>query len=421
MLKSFERRDFVRKLFGTGGAAAALAATQAGPAMAQGPSGLNPGTGAMGQLFMAKQGRRRRSSSWDRSGRNSDRVRIEPGGTAVMLDAQGAGCIRHIWVTIFSPDITRPLGPPEQHYLRKLVLRAYWDGQERPSIETPIGDFFGVGHARVSNYASLPLNMVTGEPWKSQNRAAMNSFFPMPFARGARITVENQGTQPIGALYFYVDYEEHARIPDDALRFHAWWRRENPTKATVDLTNANESFATTNERVNLDGANNYLILDAEGRGHYVGCHVSIDHINPVKNFNWFGEGDDFFFIDGEQDASLKGTGTEDYFCAAWGYPGGFNDMPYHGISYTDGPTTGEGAYSGKWTMYRYHIEDPVMFSRSLKLSIEAGHANIHANDYSSVAYWYQALPNKPFPPLPPVEQRLPISDSDSRRKYWSTY
>ena len=216
--------------------------------------------------------------------------------------------------------------------------------------------------------------MVTGGGPQSQNRAAMNCFFPMAFGDGARITVENQGSEQVLALYYYVDYESFDGMTDEALRFHAQWRRVNPTPPRLDLSSRANDFPRTNEEVNLDGSGNYTILEATGRGHYAGCNLSIDHINPIPNFNWFGEGDDFFWIDGEQTPSLMGTGTEDYFCAAWGYPGGFNSMPYHGISYPVAPDPGPDRYAGKWTMYRYHVEDPIMFERSLKFSIETGHA-----------------------------------------------
>ena len=261
--------------------------------------------------------------------------------------------------------------------------------------------------------------MVTGGRPESESRAAMNCFFPMPFASGARLTVENQGEQQVRALYYYVDYEEYPGLPSDALRFHAQWRRENPTRATMDLSKR-ANFQRTNEVVNLDGKYNYVILEAAGRGHYVGCNLSIDQINPIHNFGWFGEGDDMIFIDGEEKPTLVGTGTEDYFCAAWGYPGGHNSMPYHGISLA-GPTDGPAPYSGKWTMYRYHIEDPVMFTRSIKVTIEHGHGNVEANDYSSVGYWYQTEPHAKFPALLPVDKRLPIPDRESLRKFWKTF
>jgi len=403
------RRQFLTRILGaTPAAALGLAAAPAQAGVAGGLGGMPSG---LGHLFLAREGKRRRSSSWDRSGRNADRVSLEPGQTAVIADLAGAGVIRHIWIAIAAAEIDYP---------RRLVLRAYWDGETSPSIETPLGDFFGVGHARVSNFWSLPVNMVTGGHELVRNRAAMNCFFPMPFAKSARLTVENQGREFVRTVAYYVDYEEYERLPENALRFHAQWRRSNPTRASVDLSDRKYSFATTNDLVNLDGKGNYVILEAAGRGHYVGCVLSVDHLNPIPNFGWFGEGDDMIYIDGEERPSLVGTGTEDYFCAAWGYPGGQNSMPYHGISLA-GPTEGPAAYSGKWTMYRFHIEDPVMFSRSIRVTIEHGHANVHASDYSSVAYWYQAEPHAPFPALPPVEARLPIPDEESLRRFWKTF
>ena len=405
-----DRRHFFSKLIAWAGAAGATAsAAQRRPVPPPAPAFAgNPG--GLSNLYLARAGKRRRSSSYARNGRNADAVRIEPGQTAVMAEIAGAGCVRHVWVTISSP---------EPDYLRRLVFRAYWDGEAAPSLESPVGDFFGVGHARVSNYWSLPLNMVTGGSAERDNRAAMNCFFPMPFANGAKLTMENQGEKSTNSLYFYVDYETYDRAPADALRFHAQWRRENPTRSSVNLSGAGFTFGKTNELVNLDGAGNYVILEAQGRGHYAGCVLSVDHINPIPGFGWFGEGDDMIFIDGEEKPSLVGTGTEDYFCAAWGYPGGHNSMPYHGISLA-GPTEGPEAYSGKWTMYRFHIEDPVMFDKSIRVTIEAGHANVHANDYSSVAYWYQTEPHRPFPVLPPVTARLPLSNQESLRQFWRT-
>ena len=403
------RRRFLAGSLGLGAAAIAPPARHAPAASASAPIAL----GGLSQLYLQRTGKRRRSSSWNRNGKNADRVGIEPGKSAVMADIKGAGCIRHIWVTI---------ADNEPDYLRRLILRAWWDGESSPSVETPIGDFFGVGHARVSNYWCQPLNMVTGGNAATQARAAMNCFFPMPFGKGARLEVENQGKQPVGSLYYYVDYEEYPSLPDDALRFHAQWRRENPTtNPALNLADRTNGFPQTNEVVNLNGEGNYVLFEAKGRGHYVGCNLSIDHTNPIANFGWFGEGDDMIYIDGETTPSLIGTGTEDYFCAAWGYPGGFNSMPYHGISYAGGPTDGPASYSGKWTMYRYHIEDPVMFEKSIKVTIEHGHGNVHASDYSSTGYWYQTEPHSAFPALLPVDQRLPIPDRESLRQYWKSF
>jgi hypothetical protein len=402
------RRQFLSNLFGWGGAAASVSPEVAARAAADGKAGL---AGGLSGLHLAREGRRRRSSSWNRTGRNADRIAIEPGKTAIIADIAGAGCIRHIWITI---------GAGEPDYLRRVLLRAYWDGESNPSVESPVGDFFGVGHARVSSFWSLPLNMVTGGAPQAANRAAMNCFFPMPFSRGARLEIENQGAKPLGGVYYYVDYEEHAGLPPEALRFHAQWRRENPTRGSLDLSDPASTIGRTYEIVNLDGQQNYVIVEATGRGHYVGCVLSVDHTNPIHNFGWFGEGDDMIFIDGEAYPSVHGTGTEDYFCAAWGLPAGACSMPYHGVSLA-GPTEGPAAYSGKWTMYRFHIEDPVMFTTSLRVTIEHGHGNVHASDYSSVGYWYQTEPHRPFSPLPPAEARLPLPDSESLRRFWKTF
>lgn len=368
------------------------------------------GTSTLGSLIYPREARRRRVSSWDRTGKNNDFVPIGAGETALLADIAGSGCINHIWMTVNAED---PL------YLRKLVLRMYWEGESSPSVETPLGDFFGVGHACVNHFVSLPLNMVTGGDPLRRNQAAMNCFFAMPFTDGARLTLTNESDRPVHSAYFYIDYEERP-VGDDVLRFHAQWRREFPTQATMDLSAPGVTFRDTNERVNLDGGENYIILEAQGRGHFVGVVLSIDHVNPIPQFGWFGEGDDMIFIDGEVwPPSLHGTGTEDYFCAAWGFPGGKYDGPYHGITLA-GPNEGPLAYSGKWTMYRFHIEDPVCFHKSIRVAIEHGHANCHANDYASVAYWYQTEPHAPFPPLLPVELRLPLPERESLKRFSAT-
>jgi hypothetical protein len=301
----------------------------------------------------------------------------------------------------------------------------YWDGEALPSVEVPLGDFFGVGHSRVSHYMSQPLNMVT-DTWALQiNAAAMNCFFPMPYESGARITVQNESPQPLKSLYFYVDYEEwDGRAGEDTLRFHAQWRRVNPTRGSMDMHAPGSDVARSNLGRNLDGRDNYVILEAKGRGHYVGCNLSIDHLDPIPGFAWFGEGDDMIWIDDDLlsqswPPTLHGTGTEDYFCAAWGFPTGKYSGPYHGVSLA-GPVQGDDAYSGKWTAYRFHIEDPIHFERCIRVTIEHGHANCHSNDYSSTAYWYQTEPHYPFPPLPAVGDRLPLSDDESLRRFRET-
>jgi len=326
---------------------------------------------SLSDLPRLKDCRRRRASSWDRTGGNADYLRISRGATAVLADIKGAGCVTHIWVTIACED---------KHYLRKILLRMYWDGEANPSVEVPIGDFFGMGHAICKHFVSLPLTMSP-----SRGRG-FNCYFPMPFAKGARIEVENQCETEVRAFYYYVDYEEYEELEEGLGRFHAAWHRENPCKGVPDA------------KVNLTGEENYVILDAEGRGHYVGCVLSVHNLHT----GWYGEGDDMIFIDGEETPSLVGTGTEDYFCSSWGF-GEEHLAPYHGVSLM-GSTQD---WTGKWTVYRFHIPDPIQFQKFIKVTIEHGHANDRSEDYSSVAYWYQTEPHKKFRPMLSVEERLP--------------
>ncbi|GGF96248.1 glycoside hydrolase family 172 protein [Paenibacillus abyssi] len=380
-------------------------------------------------LSLRKQGKSRRVSSWDKTGRNKDNITIKSGETAVIADIKGPGIIKHIWTTI---------AINEQYSFRKVMLKMYWDGETEPSVESPIGDFFGVGHGVASHYVSLPLNMITTQG-VVENKAAMNCFFEMPFAKEARIEITNDCEQDL-IMYFYIDYLE-TPVPAESFYFHAHWRREI-TIGTMDLLslkpehdgqgNPWHSEDKVNAVPNLDGKENYVILDAVGEGHYVGCNLSVDHINPIPGFVWPGEGDDMFFIDGETwPPTLHGTGTEDYFCAAWGYPSGKYDGPFHGISLA-APLRGYGEAwrdrniipfhdcSGKWTTYRFHITDPILFEKSLLFSIEHGHANCQSNDYSSVAYWYQREPHKAFPEILPVQQRLPLSEKESARRFYQS-
>jgi hypothetical protein len=281
---------------------------------------------------------------------------------------------------------------------RKLILRAFWDGEESPSIEVPLGDFFGMGHGVFRNFTSLPLQM------SPEDGRAMNCWFPMPFD-ACRIEIENQGENPVN-LYFYIDFEEYdtAHRPEVA-RFHAQWRREYATEGwlTERLTPSNH-LDIWRQRPNLSDEENYLILEAEGTGIYVGCNLNIDCFQRQGN-DWYGEGDDMFVIDGEPwPPRLHGTGTEDYFNTAFG-PRQVFSAPYQGITLYSG--TPDWPWRGKNSMYRFHIEDPVRFEKSIRFSIEHGHSNKLSNDYSSTAYWYQVEPHRPFPEMLPVAARMP--------------
>jgi len=347
------------------------------------------GYGSLASLPLLRNCRRRRASSWDRSGANADFWVFEPGEVKVLADIRGAGCIKHIWMTMSSKD---------EFYARKVLLRMYWDGEDSPSVHVPIGDFFGIGHGIVKNFVSLPLSM------GPQDGRGFNCWFPMPFSQGAQIEVVNETNLPY-TLYFYIDYEEYDTLEGDYGRFHAQWRRENPTVGWGE-NNRDREYKRREiwSTPNLSAEDNYVILEAHGRGAYVGCHLDIDCFERQKN-DWYGEGDDMIFIDGEPwPPSLHGTGTEDYFCMAYCPKQEFN-TPYYGLTVYSG--TEEWPWKGKNSCYRYHIEDPIYFQKSILVTIEHGHANNLSNDYSSTAYWYQTEPHAPFPPMLSVEQRLP--------------
>ena len=353
--------------------------------------------------------KRKRFSSWDKTGGNQDYISIPSGESRMIADMQGAGCITHIWVTLASN-----LEDPEPYILRKVLLRMWWDGEPEPSVEVPIGDFFGVGHGRTVNFVSLPLTM------SPQGGRGFNCFFPMPFATNARVAVMNEGDKDLQAFYYYIDYEAYETLEDDLARFHAQWNRSNPCRGIDESGMNNREFLF--EGNNLTGEGNYLILQAEGKGHYVGCNLNIHNLRDkpsleghpldrdgkisfsqwMEHFNWYGEGDDMIFIDGEPfPPSLHGTGTEDYFNTAY-CPAEKYSAPYHGVTLPGGPN-----WSGQISLYRFHIEDPIMFEKSIKVSIEHGHDNRRSDDYSSTAYWYQTEPHKRFPAMPKVEDRLP--------------
>ncbi len=337
-------------------------------------------------LMNFKDFKARRVSSYDKTGGNADRISIPAKGTAVLANIKGSGVIRHIWFTV---------GCEDKFYLRKLILRVYWDKEKNFSVEVPVGDFFGVGHGKVSAYQSLPLNMTDGTG-EDGGHTAMNCYFPMPFARNARVEIVNECAVPVRSFYYYIDYEEHKKIQNVAY-FHAQWRRENPCKAVKFDKRIPQS-----KQSNLTGKENYLILEAEGKGHYVGCNLSVHNLST----GWWGEGDDMVFVDGEKwPPSLHGTGTEDYFCNAWG----MQDKPYL-FAGTSLFNKKHKNWEGKWTIYRFHILDPIPFKKSIKVTIEHGHANNRGDDYSSVAYWYQKEPHKKFPKMLPVKERLPRKD-----------
>lgn len=349
--------------------ALALLATAAGTSLAQ----LDPGNPLNGlERLKPYETRRASSSDPDWQNGNADARPIAPGGTLTLAELEGPGMIVHFWCTI---------AHDAPFYSRLLTLRIYWDGEEHPSVECPIGDFFGIGHGVDKSFVSLPVKV-------SSDGRGRNCYWPMPFKKSARITVTNESDQRCHAFYYYLDWQKHPSLPADTAYFHAMYRQEYPCVM----------------------GRNYLLADIVGRGHYVGTVQSVYLVSP----GWYGEGDDFFFIDGATEPQLRGTGTEDYFCDGWGFR--VQDGPFYGTPLWEGYDTGD-----RGTAYRWHIPDPVTFTQSLRVEIEhkgsqtfpdgKGDGFIERDDLmSSVAFWYQTEPHKPWPALPAGKDRLPFRE-----------
>lgn len=311
----------------------------------------------LNSLTLPRKGRLVHISSRDQSGGNADARSIEPGDTHTLLDLKGAGIIRRLWITV---------SPEETAILRGAVIRFYWDGNPKPSVEAPLGDFFGVGFGQYVHYISLPLSMTSG---------GYNCYWPMPFRKAARITVTNESKRKIDALYYNIDVEMVQRLPKETLYFHALWRRENPTQA----------------------GKNYTVLETVGRGHLVGVMMAMQ--NRHGGGLGFLEGDEMVYVDGEAQPSIYGTGTEDYYNSGWYFNRGTYSAPFHGCTIKDDQ-------KGRVCAYRWHILDPIPFQKSIRFTLEHGHANEVEGDYSSMAYWYQTPPVGLLP-LPPFADRLP--------------
>ena len=341
--------------------------------------------GPLDGLSNLSDAKSRRASSADPTGGNADWVKVKAKSAVTLAEIQGAGSIRHIWFTINSPS---------PFHLRELVLRMYWDGETDPSVEVPIGDFFGTGFEyedlpgghrgqKYQSWQSLPLTV--------QDRA-MICYFEMPFAKDARITISNDGSEDVPNLYFHIDYQQFGSANSVAGkgRFHAQWRLE-VTKAVPESESGGK---------NIDGRNNYTFMEAMGKGQYLGTILNVFGLST----GWWGEGDDMFFIDGDTShATINGTGMEDYFNNAWMFQGVFN-YPFIGYS-----QQGNRDWTGSHTMYRFHIQDPIYFQTSLRATIEHGHANDRSDEYTSVAFWYQTEPHRKLMPLPPAGERLPTT------------
>ncbi|MFH1743735.1 MAG: glycoside hydrolase family 172 protein, partial [bacterium] len=235
---------------------------------------------------------RRSSSANEDLHSNGDGRAIAAGETLVLAELEGPGIISHIWTTVGSSD---PFAS------RSLVLRMYWDGAEHPSVQAPLGDFYGVGHGASRNFVSQPVAV-------SGDGRSRNCYWRMPFRKSAKVTVTNESSEyRCDSLYYQVDWQKHDTLPEDMPYFHAQYRQDMPAKP-----------------------GDYTILETEGRGHYVGTVYSAHQVE----LGWFGEGDDRFYIDGEPLPSLRGTGTEDYFGDAWGFRE--FSTPYIGVSLWEG-------------------------------------------------------------------------------------
>jgi hypothetical protein len=324
-----------------------------------------------------------RSSSWDVSGRNADFWTIPPGETRVLADLAGPGYITHIWMT-------------QPNHYRECLLAITWDDAPQPSILCPLGDFFGLGHGLVNSYQSLFFSASTSQNNQFNRGCALNCYLPMPFQHRARVALINESGET-HEQYFYIDYELLEDGWDTTFGYaHAEFRRANPFGgwAPEIAVNSPESDIVNLERSAWE--NNYVILETAGRGHYLGCNLS------VTNFDggWWGEGDDMIWVDGYKwPPELHGTGSEDYLNQAWGMqPNAF---------LRNGSSLYEHHTSGYQTSYVFHVENPVRFREAIKVTIEHGHGNHLANEMSSVAYWYAERPTVVLAP-PAVDQRRPV-------------
>jgi Protein of unknown function (DUF2961) len=366
------RRSFLGRL-------AALGAAAAATPRAQGTSHPAHGEFHLPEYALAQDYISLKQSSYDRTGGNADAWPVLPGETKEVFSSSGPGVITHIWFTIAARS---------SYHLKEIVLRMYWDGQEKPSVETPVGDFFGLNLGLYNLYQSAFLNCSSVK--------ALNCYFAMPFRKSARITVTNEGKQKVGAFYSNIDYQLVPSLPERSLYFHAQYRQATPNRAV--------RFAPGEKERNLDGKNNYVFCETRGAGHLMGVTLGV-----LQNHDdWMGEGDDMIFVDDETKPVINGTGLEDYFNGAWGFNAGQFANLYNGahlINLLDVANAGFVA-GGRYCLYRWHADNPITFRKYLKHTIEHGHADDRADNFYSVGYWYQSEPYTDFPALPPVEERI---------------
>ena len=334
-------------------------------------------------LASIEKGRSKAVSSHALSaGSNGDRIAsIKPGETAEIANINGPGIINHIWLT-FNEARPNWLEPKGSANPAEIVLRIYWDNADKPAVESPLGDFFAAGFGLRTEIQSIPVIVEGGDGY--------NCFWTMPFHKAAKITITNEGEKPVRSFYYQIDYTKVNKLPENTAYFCAQYRQEFPEKTGDD----------------------YLILDAEGIGHYIGTVMSVRSRSPY----WFGEGDAKFYIDGELEPSIWGTGTEDYFLCAWGLNKGI--YPYFGCTYKS--MDSEEDLGVRFTLYRWHMADPIRFNKSIKFKIEhkgwissdetaTGKVDGHVereDDIATVAFWYQKGQPKRFTSLPSISDRV---------------
>lgn len=321
----------------------------------------------LGSLAMPPQGRNRRISSNEQPNWNDgnfDMTPLPPGATLELPVLEGPGVINHIWFTSHAGGVNE---------LNALSLRIYWDGREEPGVETPLAEFFAVGQGKPASVESIPVQV--------SPTGSLTCYWRMPFAKSARIVIQNDNPNRTSGLYWQVDWVQLDALPHDIPYFHAQYRQEYPAEMGRD----------------------YLVADIEGTGRYVGTTLSV----TMAQDGWFGEGDDFFFIDGEEIPSLQGTGSEDYFNDAWG----FRPRTSHWF----GQPRWQGYEAGdSGNCYRWHVLDPIQFQNSLKFTLEHKGNETDSEDgwyierpdfFNSVAFWYQTGIPKRFGELPPWSER----------------
>jgi len=312
----------------------------------------------IGDLPSLRGGAMQQASSAEAQANGADFIMIRPGETKTIAELRGPAIVKRIWLTVKCSD---------DMFLRKVLFRVYWDNETNPSIDCPLGDFFGVGFALYKEYTSLLMGMSSGGYY---------CYFPMPFAQSARFEIVNQCEAPLAKFYFQITYQQTDSLPADEGYFQAKWRREEKTKRGKP----------------------YLVLDAKGKGKFVGCVLSLQG-EPGGEAKFL-EGDDKFYIDGAKEPSLRGTGVEDYFNSGWYFKEGEFAGPFHGCTVLDRD-------NNRISAYRFQVPDAIPFEKSLRLTFGHGEDDDSDADYSSVAYWYQTEPHSDFAPMPPAAARTP--------------